>query len=296
MSFLGNFISKAATTVNTLSPAKRWLALALLVLLAFSLVVLCKPSATQYVNLYQGRRFSSAELAQIEQAFSNAGLNEWQIQDSQVTVPHPQKSSYLKALENVIESDTLNVDMDVALKNSSLWEPRHVKDLKIKHAKEKQLARMLASMKFIEDVTVRIDEIETKGLRGGRKTTALAAVKPTDDQQLDRHRAYAIRNAVAACYASLDLEQVTVLDLNSGRVFGRQQTANSEAEDPYTVRKRHFEQLFQDRIREELSAEIPGVSVEIHVALNYANQSATAPVATSVTAEKISANFCRTCG
>ena len=272
MSFLGNLTTNLTGPTGILSPAKRWFVVALLCLIIFSLIMLWQPSATTYTDLFSGRRFSPTEMTQIEQAFAAAGLDQWQVADGRVAVPRDQKSGYLTALQNVIEPDTLNADMDLALKNSSLWEPRHIKDLKIKHAEEKQLSRMLATMKFIEDVTVRKDQIDNRGLRGNRETTALAAVKPTGDMQLDGDKAYAIRNAVAACYAGLSSEHVTVLDLNSGRVFGGDTQADTVATDPYANRKRHFEQLYQDRIRAELSAEIEDVTVELYVALNYAEK------------------------
>ncbi|HIA19065.1 MAG TPA: hypothetical protein EYN70_06545 [Planctomycetaceae bacterium] len=272
MSFLGNLTANLNGPTGILSPAKRWFVVALLCLVIFSVVMLWQPSATEYADLFSGRQFSSAELTQVEQAFAAARLDPWQIVDGRVGVPRDQKSAYLAALQDVIEPDTLNADMDLALKNSSLWEPRHIKDLKIKHAEEKQLSRMLASMKFIEDVTVRKDQIDNRGLRGSRETTALAAVKPTRGLQLDADKAYAIRNAVAACYAGLSMEHVTVLDLNSGRVFGGDTQAGAVATDPYASRKRHFEQLYQDRIRAELSPDIAGVTIEMYVALNYAEK------------------------
>ena len=273
MSFLGDFISNLTSADHLWSPTKRWLAVALVILVVISLIMVCQPTTTEYASLFSGRKFTSAELTQIEQAFATAGLSDCQIQDSQVRVPRDQKSTYLASLQGIIEADTLNADMDLALKNSSLWEPRHVKDLKIKHAEEKQLSRMLATMKYIEDVTVRKDEIDIRGLRGNREITALAAVKPTGELQLDSNKANAIRNAVAACYAGLAVDQVTVLDLNSGRVFGGSQEQNLGTKDPYTVQKHQFEQLYCNRVREDLSSEIPGLTVEIYVALNFTNSS-----------------------
>ena len=272
MSFLGNLTASLNGPTGILSPAKRWFVVALLCVVIFSLVMLWQPSATEYADLFSDRQFSSAELTQIEQAFAAARLDQWQVADGRVGVPRNQKSVYLAALQDVIEPDTLNADMDLALKNSSLWEPRHIKDLKIKHAEEKQLSRMLASMKFIEDVTVRKDQIDNRGLRGSRETTALAAVKPTRGMQLDAGKADAIRNAVAACYAGLSIEHVTVLDLNSGRVFGGGTQPGATSTDPYASRKRHFEQLYQDRVRAELSPDIAGITIEMYVALNYAEQ------------------------
>ena len=272
MGFLGNIAAQFTGTNSLLPSAKRWLAIALPVVAVVSLFLVWQTPTPPYTELFSGREFTSAELVQIEQAFATAGLTDWQINVSQVRVPREQKSAYLSALQGVIEADTLNADIDLALKNSSLWEPRHVKDLKIKHAEEKQLSRMLATMKYIEDVTVRKDEIQLKGLRGRRETTALAAVKPTGDLRLDSHKAHAIRNAVAACYAGLASNQVTVLDLNSGRVFGGDPEEPTNREDPYALRKRHFEQLYQDRVRSELATQIPEVSVKIYVALNYVDE------------------------
>jgi|GEM_PF-3001000 len=272
MSFLGNLTTDLNGPTGILSPGRRWAVLVLLCLIIASLIMLWQPTATEYANLFSGRQFSPTEQTQIEQAFAAAGLKKWQVSDGQISVPREEKLTYLTALQDVIEPDTLNADMDSALKNSSLWEPRHIKDLKIKHAEEKQLSRMLASMKFIENVTVRKDQLASRGLRGTQETTALAAVKPTGDMQLDGDKAYAIRNAVAACYAGLSSEHVTVLDLNSGRVFGGDNQSDAIATDPYANRKRHFEQLYEDRIHAELSPEIENVTVEMYVALNYAEQ------------------------
>jgi flagellar M-ring protein FliF len=272
MSFLGNLTSDLNGPTGILSPARRWFAAALVCLIIVSLIMLWQPTTTEYANLFSGRQFSPTELTQIEQAFAAAGLEKWQVSGGQIQVPREEKPAYLTALQDVIEPDTLNADMDSALKSSSLWEPRHIKDLKIKHAEEKQLSRMLASMKFIENVTVRKDQVDNRGLRGSRETTALAAVKPTGDMELDGDKAYAIRNAVAACYAGLSSEHVTVLDLNSGRVFGGDNQADAVATDPYANRKRHFEQLYEDRIHAELSPEIDNVTVEMYVALNYTEQ------------------------
>ena len=95
MGFLGNIAAQFTGTNSLLSPAKRWLAIALPVVAVISLIVVWQTPSPPYTELFSGREFTSAELVQIEQAFATAGLADWQINASQVRVPREQKSTYL---------------------------------------------------------------------------------------------------------------------------------------------------------------------------------------------------------
>ena len=98
MGFLGNIAAQFTDTNSLLSPAKRWLALILPVVVIVSLIIVWQTPTQPYTELFSGREFTSAELVQIEQAFAIAGLADWQIEASQVRVPREQKSSYLVSL------------------------------------------------------------------------------------------------------------------------------------------------------------------------------------------------------
>ena len=65
MGFLGNIAAQFTDSNSLLSPAKRWLALILPVVVIVSLIIVWQTPAQPYTELFSGREFTSAELVQI---------------------------------------------------------------------------------------------------------------------------------------------------------------------------------------------------------------------------------------
>jgi flagellar biosynthesis/type III secretory pathway M-ring protein FliF/YscJ len=123
-------------------------------------------------------------------------------------------------------------------------------------------------MPGIEQAKVSIDETVSLGLQKQTERTALAAVKPIGSRQLAARTAESIREIVSARYAGLTRDGVTVIDLNSGEIFGSSSPQGpwSVPDDPYVIRKRYYEREWRSKIQDMVSM-IPSVKVQVNVVL-----------------------------
>jgi flagellar M-ring protein FliF len=220
--------------------------------------------------LMGGQSFGPAELKAMEAAFGKAGLSTYQIEGTRIRIPKGQEAKYMAAL---VEHNALPPDfgefLSKAVETSSPFlTAKQLESRKIA-AKERELALIIRSLPGIEKAAVLFDAQTEGGLRAGTVKTASVAVKALGSQPLDPEQVRKIRHLVAAAFAGMRPEHVTVADLNGQTYAGSGDPASgsSASDDPYIARKREHEKDWQLKILKAL-AYVPGVTVTTNVELD----------------------------
>lgn len=270
MDFVNKLYAQLSDIFRSMSAGSRLAVGLLLALIVVSLIYLFQyqvGGGDEY--LLNGRVFSGAELTNIEAAFAKAGLGKSNVVGNQIRIPRGQKQQYLAAMA---ESQALPADfhkyMDDGLSGDNPFSSTRSLELRRSHAKQKELALIIARMRGIESATVQFDEEQQGGLSRQKRKTAMVAVQ-TAGAALDENQVKAIRNVVSSAYVGLDRQNVTITDIVSHHTYGGSTGPGgiSEDESVYAAHKAKFEREWQRKIYDQL-AMIPGVIVGVNVELN----------------------------
>jgi len=253
----------SSTAIAALRESKKSTRIALVVclsILGISIVVLLGSGQREMERLFAGRELSASEISRITQSFSVAKLDQWETVGKQIQIPRVERAKYLAALEGKFDLDTSNTDVDQVLQQTSILDTPSLRDLRLRNAKEKDLAMMVMQMPDIELARVNIDSKQERGLSGQTKMVALAAIKATNGEDLTMPQAESIRDIIAARYAGLQRNEVVVIDLNSGQTFGSS-TSQLQPTDRQRA-MREYERWWKNRI-ENLLVDIPNIRIEV---------------------------------
>lgn len=219
--------------------------------------------------LLAGRKFSDGQIASMAQAFQKSKLTEFSIRDGQIYVPRGQSHRFLAALaEREALPNDFQSHTDDAFRQNRFLESDRERQLRIRHAREKDLAIALRSMQGIENAMVQYDEVETDGFQRQKIVTACVAILPAEGHVLDRGQIRTIRQLVAWAKAGLKPTDVNVTDLRSGRAYvnaGEDDAAWPLAEEYLRV-KRSVEKEWLEKIKQVLRF-VPDAQVVVHVDL-----------------------------
>jgi flagellar biosynthesis/type III secretory pathway M-ring protein FliF/YscJ len=257
------FLKINSTAIKSLCESKKSTRIALVVcvsLLGISVLVLMGSGEREMERLFAGREFSASEISKITQSFSVAKLDQWETAGQQIQIPRSERAKYLAALEGKFDLDTRNTDVDQVLQQTSILDTPSLRDLRLRNAKEKDLAMMLMQMPDIEVARVNIDTKQERGLSGQTKMVALAALKVANGEDLTMQKADSIRDIIAARYAGLQRNEVVVIDLNSGYTFGSS-TSPLQSTDRQRA-MRNYEKWWKNRV-ENLLVDIPNKRIEV---------------------------------
>jgi len=205
---------------RALPPAARMAAV-----LSTALVLAClgyaalRPAARPpEADLLHGVRVSAHQLLMMEAAFGKANLKEYAVRDGTIFVPRGQESTYLAALAAAaVLPPNMGDNIASAGSAASILETSSQRDERMRIAKQNEVALALSMKPGIERASVIYDFDRPGGFKE-KLATAAVYVKPVGEAQLDAATIADIRAAVAAAYAGLKLEDVTVCDLN-GRTW-----------------------------------------------------------------------------
>jgi len=255
----------------SLTPAARVTTVVLLGVIVVSLGYLFTSQiSTTEGYLMGGESFSPSDLKAMEAAFGKAGLNSYQIEGNRIRIPRGQEAKYMAALvdHNALPPDFGEFLAKAVDSNSPFLTAKQLESRKIA-AKERELALIIRSLPGIEKAAVLFDAQTEGGLRAGVVKTASVAVKPLGAQPLDVEQVRKIRHLVAASFAGMKPENVTVADMNGPTYTGSGDPASggSATDDPYIARKREHEKDWQLKILKAL-AYVPGITVTTNVELD----------------------------
>ncbi len=270
MDFLNKAFSQLSDLFQSMTPGARITAGLLLAVVVVGLGFLFTYQASgPEVDLFSGTPVPPTQISQIEAAFAKKGLNDYEIENNRIRIPRGQRDVYLAA---VAEARALppNFDtaFDKALEDTGWISSREEREMRLKLAKQKTLGLIISQMSGIESASVIYDvEVNRHAFNRQRTTTATAAVKPTGSEQLSEGQVASIRSLVAGTIAGLKPNEVTVADLNGPTWHGNPEGGGTALDDPYSTRKRMYEQEWQAKILNAL-AYVPGVKVTPNVELD----------------------------
>jgi flagellar biosynthesis/type III secretory pathway M-ring protein FliF/YscJ len=126
----------------------------------------------------------------------------------------------------------------------------------------------IRSMNGIENAWVQCDVDTKPGLQREKSMKVLVTVRPAGSTILNADQVSNIRHAVVGRWTSLNLENVTVLDLNSGHTWYGTAETNAAGGNACLAMQRKYEQELKAKILDSLSGFIPNVNVEVCVTLD----------------------------
>lgn len=271
MDFLNRAWIQIRDLFLSMTPAARVSTVVLLGVIVVSLGYLFTSGVSPTESyLMGGESFSPSDLKAMEAAFGKAGLSSYQIEGSRVRIPRGQEAKYMAALvdHNALPPEFGEFLAKAVDSSSPFLTAKQLESRKIA-AKERELALIIRSLPGIEKAAVLFDAQTEGGLRAGVVKTASVAVKALGAQPLDLEQVRKIRHLVAASFAGMKPDNVTVADLNGQTYTGSGDPASggSAADDPYIARKREHEKDWQLKILKAL-AYVPGITVTTNVELD----------------------------
>lgn len=271
MNILNKAFAQITELFRSMTPGARIAAGLLLAVVVISLAYLVNHGVSGPDDfLMSGETFGPGQLPAMEAAFAKAGLSNYQIDGSRIRVPHGQQTAYVAALA---DSNALPKNfgdyLEGTLKDGGMFVERSRQKELLKVALQRELARIIGSMRGIENASVLFDVQVDEGLNPKHLSTASVSVKPIGNQPLEEERVEMIRQVVAGAIAGLSPGSVAVADLNSDRIWpaGSENNPSGGSLDPYGAAKRMYEKQWKDKIQAAL-AYIPGATVEVNVELN----------------------------
>lgn len=271
MNFLHKAYRQASDLFRGMTPGARVTAGMLLVLIVVSLVYLFVyevRGSRRY--LFGAREFSHEELDAMQQAFGDAGLDQWEIVDNRVQVPGSRITDYLKALsENEFTPQNFDSAIDEMLaSNNSLIDSKQLQEFKLRHATQKKLSRVIAQIAGIDNATVQYREYSQGGYPPVVERKATVAVMAKGRKPLEAETVHTIRTTACGWFG-LKPEDIYITDMASGRAWGGNAGSleHGAAEMVYADTKRFYEEYWKNKIHECLTM-YPGVTVGVNVELD----------------------------
>ncbi|MDH3718528.1 MAG: hypothetical protein OES79_10455, partial [Planctomycetota bacterium] len=258
----------AADQLESMSPAMRWALIGLVAAVLVGGTLLGKQGGRRADTYLISQPLPASQLPAVEAALAKAGLNDYRLEGHRIRVPAAVKDRYLAAL---LDADVLPHDfgklLDAAIDAGSPFDSREQKTERIRNARQRELAQIIAEMKGVASARVLYDQGDSGGIGRKKILTASVSVTPSADQSLSLKQVRSIRNLVASAIAGLEAHQVSVTDLNTGRNFAGVEFADATAlAEMRAEREQSMEHQWRQKILKAL-AWIPGVDANVDVSL-----------------------------
>jgi flagellar M-ring protein FliF len=258
--------SKAHTLLlaatGSLSPRARWTTGLSLTIVAVGVMWLFKSQASNsQAYLLDGHRFTTEEIESAQAAFGVAGLNDYEIQGTQIRVPRSLKGKYMAALADgeAMPAQFGSLLSDATTKHGPFASRPQIDAIQ-KIALERTLADTIRWMRGIEKAAVLYHLPKKTGFRSEGQASAMVTVVPRGNRPLDEVQVPKIRDLVAAAIG-IEAEAVTVVDAN-GRSYAKNKSLPAAVEpldDPYFARKKAYEAYYEEKTRKALRDDIAAV-------------------------------------
>ncbi len=270
MDFLNKAFAQLTDLFRSMTPGARITSGLLLAVVVIGLGYLVKGGVSGTDGyLMGGRSFPPDTVDNMVGAFAKAGLSGWQQEGNRIRIPTGQETKFIAAL---VDNDAMPRDfgetVEAAIKGGSVFESREKFNERLKNAKEQRCSQVLGSVSWIAKAAVQWDAKAKQGFnRGGEVITATASIKPLSPQGLTPVQVQSIRSTVTSFVAGLQPENVTVLDLESGRAYRGDSGGPGAMNDNDIARKQVLEEDWKNRILGALSY-VPGITVATNVDLD----------------------------
>ncbi len=197
--------------------------------------------------LFGGRAFKESELQAAETAMSNAGLREYVREGMRIKVPKSLRDVYIKALAvgNAIPAE-MGSATDKAISGGNVLESLLMTKTRIQEARQQDIANALERLPFVDKAFVTYDE-RREGFGSQSKSTASISILPRNGRPLEEDQKRNIAKHVAAAFAGLKYEHISVMDMNNGRSLQGDSDPLSSEQQKYYQQKIAVEQRLREK-------------------------------------------------
>jgi flagellar M-ring protein FliF len=262
MDFLNQSFAQLKDLFQSMTPAARITAALLLAVVVISLAYLFTHEvAGPDVYLLGGEMFPSSEINNMTVAFSQEGLDSYEVEGNKIRIPRGQREQYMAALakHNALPEQYDDILTRTLDQGTAFMSPTE-REARLKAGREKYLSRTLSAWPEIERAYVTYDSKKRGGLARDPMVNALVQVKPRGNTTLSDHLTSSIRRAVRNAIPGLKPENCAVSDMNTGRTtVGSSDHQTSPEQDAYIARQRYYEEKYRSQIVDALG--IPGATV-----------------------------------
>ncbi len=218
--------------------------------------------------LLGGKSFSDKEMQDIQIAFGEAGLNNWDTEGMRIRIPRGQQDVYLAAMAkgNALPQEFGN-EFGEMLKNDNMFTSDRRWDAERAIVQASRLAKIIGEWDDIERATVDIHEDKAHGMRRTLKRTAAVSAWPRGTQEITADHAKAFRELVCgAC--GIEQRNVSVINGKTGQTIAAlgSETTSGAGNELFAAKKA-YEQSYRDRALESLSF-VRGVVVSTEVTVS----------------------------
>jgi flagellar M-ring protein FliF len=269
MDFLNKAYGQISELFKGMTPGSRITAGMLLVMIAVSLVYLFVfQSHGTNKFLYDGREFSESELNEMEAAFAQADLGDYDIVGSRVRIPGRKQVQYLQALEksNFTPLNSESAIQDALNNSRSLLESSEVTRLRFDIADQQRLGQTISKFPGIERATAKYREYRKGGFPAEIQRKGAIAACGKGNQPIKPSVIDAIRD-LAAGWWGIDSEDIVVTDVNSQHSYLPETDGLGKESKLYAQMKRENEEQYKAKIYDCLSV-YPGVVVGVNIEMD----------------------------
>lgn len=173
--------------------------------------------------LLGGKAFSAGELVQIQSGLKAAGLTQFKVTGNRISVPAQEADRYTAA---ALAKQTLPAqfaaDFDRMQAKVNVFTSSEQRRELLEENRKARLSQILRSIPEIEEAIVEWDRPrQTSLFRPAPQLAAHVSVKPRDGRELSPELVQSLKQFVAGAIAGAQPDDVTVVDMNTTRVYGR---------------------------------------------------------------------------
>lgn len=258
---------------NSMTPAARIMSVLLLAVIVISLGYLFTfESSGQGAYLLGGQDFNPVEMGRIQAAFGKAGLNGATIEGTRIKIPAGEEAKYVAAMaaEGALPGD-FHESMTRAMSEISPFASRPEKEQASSTGKQRMLTNVVKHMyKEVDTAYVGYSEEKASGIGRNNKRTAAVEINTFNQNAgLEPYQAEAIRNLVAASYAGLQKQDISINVNGRPHVFANDPTDGTQGGmERYFAQQKLQQQQFEDKIYSMLAHYVQGVTVRTFVDLD----------------------------
>lgn len=217
--------------------------------------------------LLGGKDFSTEELSRTQAALKTAGLLRARVVGRKISVPAAEADRYTAA---ALAQQTLPAqfaaEFDRMQSKVNVFTSTEQRRELLEEARKTRLAQILRAIPEIEDAVVEWDRPKaTSMFRPAPQLAAHVSVRPRGGAELSPELVQSLKQFIAGALAGAETDDVTVVDMNTSRVYGRR-SAESAASDRTDGLAKQQASEYSSRITQALQY-IPEVLVSVNVEL-----------------------------
>lgn len=217
--------------------------------------------------LLGGKNFTADELKETQAALKGAALTQFKVVGQRISVPAREADRYTAAaLARQTLPAQFAAEFDRMQSKVNLFTSSEQRRELLEEARKTRLAQILRSIPEIEEAIVEWDRPRQVNLfRPAPQVAAHVSVKPRGGRELSPELVQSLKLFVAGALAGAKTDDVTVVDINTSRVYGRRSPADAASDRIQALAKQH-ETEYSSQIARALG-HIPDVLVTVNVNL-----------------------------